>query len=278
MNRAMIKRELAEAFSWAYRDRKTGNTRPVWKNIILISLYAIAFAWLMHIFYKMARAMCLPMMAQDLEWLFMALMGLLSMSVVGLTNTFHAYAALGRLQEETQIPDSPKGIYRMFRAKFTGTYIMGLFYSLVFMIPGVIVHLRFAGPNSLGVAFALCIPLILGLLSLVVSCVLAYIVAAISSRIKNKNILSIILSVAFLGGYYVLYVKSQDIFSAVLENAADVAYWTKIFGYPLYQMGKAAQGSLLSMGIFCACVLGIAALTGVLILHGYRAHIKKRAA
>ncbi len=278
MDRSIIKKELAESFAWMYRDKKTGKPRRLWKTILLALLYAIAFAWLMHTFYKMAVAMCIPMMALDLEWLSFVLMSLLSMCVVGLTNTLHAYSALNRLKEETILPEGPKAVGTMLWAKFSGTYIMGLFYSLVFMIPGVIVHLQYAEPNLLGFIFTLCVPILLGLLSLVCSCLIAYIVFAVSSRIHNKNLLTVILSTGFLACYYILYEKSQGIFDAVLENAQDVALWTKRLAYPLYQMGLGAQGNLLSIILSCTAVILVVGLAGCLLWISYRKDVLKRKA
>ena len=261
-----------------YRNKRTGKPHPLWRTILLTLLYALAFAWLMHTFYKMGSALCVPLMALDLEWLSFVLMGLLTLCVVGLTNTFHAYSSLNRLKEETILPDGPKAIGAMLWAKFSGTYIMGLFYSLVFMIPGVIVHLQYAKPNLIGFVFTLCIPLVLGLLSLVFSCLIAYIVFAVSSRIRNKNLLTVILSTGFLASYYVLYEKSQDIFSAVLNNAADVAVWTKRLAYPFYQMGLGAQGNIFSMAVFCGTVVLTVLLAGYLLWVFYRRAVLKRKA
>ena len=261
-----------------YRDKRTGKPHRLWKTVLLAVLYAIAFAWLMNTFYKMGCALCMPLMALDLEWLSFVLMGLLSLCVVGLTNTLHAYSAMSRLKEETILPDGPKAIGAMLWAKFSGTYIMGVFYSLVFMIPGVIVHLQYAKPNPIGFVFTLCIPITLGLLSLVFSCLTAYIVFAISSRIRNKNLLTVILSTGFLVSYYILYEKSQDIFTAVLANAADVALWIKRLAYPLYQMGLGAQGNIFSMAVFCGIVVLIVALAGYLLWAFYRRSVLKRKA
>ena len=278
MDRSILKRELKESFAWMYRDKRTGKPRSVWKSILLAVLYAAAFAWLMHTFYKMGSALCLPLMALDLEWLSFVLMGLLSLCVVGLANTFHAYSAMSRLKEETILPDGPKAIGAMLWAKFSGTYIMGLFYSMVFMVPGVIVHLQYAKPNPIGFVFTLCIPIALGLLSLVFSCLVAYIVFAVSGRIRNKNLLTVVLSTGFLASYYILFEKSQDIFKAVLDNASDVALWTKRLAYPFYQMGLGAQGNIFSMEIFCGTVVLIAALAGYLLWAFYRRAVQKKKA
>ena len=278
MYRSLIKRELKESFAWMYRNKRTGKPYPLWKTFLLALLYALAFAWLMNTFYKMGSALCVPLMALDLEWLSFVLMGLLSLCVVGLTNTLHAYSSLNRLKEETILPDGPKAIGAMLWAKFSGTYIMGLFYSLVFMIPGVIVHLHYANPNPIGFVFTLCIPIALGLLSLVFSCLIAYIVFAVSNRIHNKNLLTVILSTGFLASYYILYEKSQDIFSAVLNNAADVAVWTKRLAYPFYQMGLGAQGNIFSMAVFCGTVVLIVALAAYLLWMFYRRTVLKRKA
>lgn len=276
MYRSIIKTELAESFSWIYRDKRTGKPRRVWKTILLSALYALAFAWLMFTFYQMGSALCLPMMALNLEWLSFVLMGLLSMCVVGLANTLHAYSALNRLKEETILPDGPKAILAMLWAKFCGTYIMGLFYSLVFMIPGVIVHLQYARPNLIGFVFTLTIPVVLGLLSLVFSCLIAYVVFAVSNRIRNKNLLTVLLSTGLLASYYILYEKSQDIFAAVLENAAEVALWTKRLAYPFYQMGLGAQGNVFSMAVFCGEVALIVTFASYLLWAFYRRAVRKQ--
>lgn len=278
MDRDLLKMELLESFSWAYRDRKTGEKRAAWMTIFFLTLYALAFSWLMFTFYKMGKALCLPMIAQDLEWLFFVLMGLLSIQVVGLTNTFHAYSALKRLKEESALPDSKKAIGSMLLAKFAGTYVMGLFYSLVFMIPGVIVHLQFARPNFIGFIFTLFVPVLSGLLTLVISMLLAWLVYVISSKIRNKNLLTVFLSVCLTVGYYVLYERSQTIFEMVLDNASQVALWTKRLAYPFYQMGLGAQGSILPMVIFCGLVFLIVSMAGFLLWVFYRKDVLKRKA
>jgi ABC-2 type transport system permease protein len=164
----------------------------------------------------------------------------------------------------------------MLWAKFCGTYIMRLFYSLVFMIPGVIVHLQYARPNLIGFVFTLTIPVVLGLLSLVFSCLTAYVVFAVSSRIRNKNLLTVLLSTGLLASYYILYEKSQDIFAAVLENAAEVALWTKRLAYPFYQMGLGAQGNVFSMAVFCGEVVLIVTFASYLLWAFYRRAVRKQ--
>ena len=67
MYRSLIKRELKESFAWMYRNKRTGKPYPLWKTFLLALLYALAFAWLMHTFYKMGSALCVPLMALDLE-------------------------------------------------------------------------------------------------------------------------------------------------------------------------------------------------------------------
>ena len=184
--------------------------------------------------------------------------------------------AFRRLKEEESLPEGIKAITNMLWAKFFGSYIMGLFYSLVFMIPGVLVHLQFTQPNLLGFIFTLCVPLLLGFLSLILSCLLAYVVFVISSRISNKNMLTVLLSVLFLAGYYILYEKSQDIFQAVLNSAADVALWIKRFAHPFYQLGLGVQGNTLSVVTFCITVFLAVAVAGSLLWMLYRRALVKR--
>lgn len=73
------------------------------------------------------------------------------------------------------------------------------------------------------------------------SCVLGYVVARISRKLKNQSLITVFLSLLFMIGYYVVYAKAQQWFTVFLENAQ---YYGAVFRriYPLYIFGRAGQG------------------------------------
>ena len=77
---------------------------------------------------------------------------------------------------------------------------------------------------------------------MVLSCLLGWVVARISLKLKNKSFITVILSLAFLAAYYFVYYKAQGLITLLAENAA--VYGAKIRGsaYLLYLFGSVGAG------------------------------------
>ena len=75
------------------------------------------------------------------------------------------------------------------------------------------------------------------------------------SRLKFKNLVTIIVSVAFFGIYYYISYKAYDVMQGVIAQAAVVGEKIKGAAYPLYAMGKGATGNVKYMAIFSLMVL-----------------------
>lgn len=74
------------------------------------------------------------------------------------------------------------------------------------------------------------------------SCVLGYVVAKISRKLKRQSLITVFLSLLFMIGYYVVYAKAQQWFTVFLENAQ---YYGAVFRriYPLYIFGRAGHAA-----------------------------------
>ena len=108
-----------------------------------------------------------------------------------------------------------------------------------------------------GILFVVLVSLIV----LILSCILGWVVAKISQKLKNKSYITVIISLVFIAAYYFVYFKAQAAFRQFIENAG--MYGAKIKGgaYPFYVLGKAAAGDWLSMVICAVVVAALSALT-----------------
>ena len=96
--------------------------------------------------------------------------------------------------------------------------------------------------NALGVAFSLLTPLVLSVLVLTLSCVLGWVVAKISTRIRHKSIITVLLSLGFLALYYFVYFNAYELLGSIMTNADQLGRSIRGWGYPLYLMGRGAMG------------------------------------
>lgn len=263
MTKALFKKQMMEVFSWIYKDKKSGKNRS--KNGIIgyIILYLLLFVFLGFIFYQVANMLCSPLISVNLGWLYFALMGLISVALGVFGGVFNTYASLYQAKDNDFLLSMPIPSPIILAVRLSGVYAMGLMYELIVMIPTVIVFFINAAPGPAGIICTVLIPLILSLLVLALSCILGWVVALISGKLKNKNIITVVLSLVFLAAYYYVYSRAYAILQKILANPQAVGNSIKSILYPFYHMGLAAEGSLLSMLIFTVI---IAALFGVIYL------------
>lgn len=252
MTKALLKKQMLEVFSWLYRDRKSGKNRSKSGLLAYALLYAVLFGFLGFIFYGAAEALCEPLAAAGMGWLYFAIMGLLATAFGVFGSVFNTFASLYQAKDNElllSMPVRPSGI---LLARLFGVYVMGLLYELIVMIPALIAFFIYGSAGVLGVIFALLIPFVLSVLVLTLSCILGWAVALVHGRVKNKSIVTVALSLIFLAGYYYLYSQAYSILQRILENPQAVGDSVKSILFPFYHMGLAAQGNAVSMLIFAA--------------------------
>lgn len=263
MIRALFKKQMMEVFSWIFYDRKAGKTRSKKGIIGYVILYLALFAFLGVIFFTFATMLCEPLAEAGFAWLYFALMGLLAVALGVFGGVFNTFASLYLAKDNDLLLSMPIPPAKILAARLSGVYAIGLLYELIVMIPALIVYFVHVRVGFLAVVFTLIIPLVLSVFVLTLSCILGWVVAIVSTRLKNKNIITVILSLAFLAGYYYIYSQAYAVIGKILANPDGIADSVRSIFYPFYHMGLAAGGNALSMLIFTAI---IGALFGIVYL------------
>lgn len=139
-------------------------------------------------------------------------------------------------------------------SRLLSVYLMGLMYSLVVILPAVIVYWVTVSASA-GVIFGcLLLVLLISVFVLTLSCAFGWVVAKISLKLKNKSFITVVVSLAFIGGYYFFYFKAQTLIQDFLANAG--VYGEKIKGaaYPLYLFGRVGVGDGFAMAVVSAVI------------------------
>lgn len=269
MTKALLKKQMLEVFAWIYKDKKTGKNRS--KNGIIgyIVLYIFIFGFLGIIFYNVASLLCEPLTQAGLGWLFFAIMGLVSVALGVFGSVFNTFSSLYLAKDNDMLLAMPVPPSSILVSRLAGVYVMGLMYELIVMIPTLIVYFIFSQPNAAGVIFSILIPLILSVVVLTLSCILGWVVAKISTKIKHKNIITVVLSLIFLAIYYYVYAKAYSMLQVILENPEVTGNKVKSILYPFYHMGLASQGNVLSMLIFTAITAAFFFIVYIVLSHSF---------
>lgn len=260
MTKALFKKQMMEVFSWVYFDRKSGKTRKKGGIIGFACLYIFLFGILGAFFFEMAQGLCEPLFTAGFGWLYFAIMGLVAVAMGVFGSVFNTYSSLYTAKDNDLLLSMPIPPGKILAARVTGVYLMGLMYELIIEIPTVLVYFTTVKPGALSVVFNLLLPFVLSFLVLTFSCIFGFLVAAISSRLKRKNIFTVILSLVFIAGYYYIYGSAYKIIQSILAAPEKIGNSIKVI-YPLYQMGLGARGNALSFFIFTLIVAAMLLVT-----------------
>ena len=254
MTKALFKKQLMEVFAWVYKDRKTGKIRTAKSIAVYVVLYLFLFGFLGSVFYIAADSLCKPLLQVQMGWFYWCLMGLISVFLGVFGSVFNTYSSLYTAKDNDLLLSMPIPTAQILLVRLFGVYAMGLMYELIVMVPTVIVWFLNAPFLILGTVCVVLIPFVLSVFVLVLSAVLGWVVALIAGKLKHKNIITVFISLAFITAYYYVYSKAYSFLQTLLANAEAVGQKMKSALYPLYQMGLAAEGNILSMVIFTAII------------------------
>lgn len=269
MLKILIKKQMQEVGAFLYQDRKKGTRRSRKNFIVYLLLLAVLYLMFGGIFFQVSQWMCAPLLAVGLGWLYYALMGMTSIVLGVFGSVFNTYASLYMAKDNEMLLSLPVKPRDILLARLVGVYIMGLFYEALVIIPAILVYIMNTGWEWKALLSGLFLMFVLSFFVLMLSCLLGWGVALISSRLKHKSYITVVLSLAFLAAYYYVYFKASSYLQMMLENAVMVGNAVKSKGALVYYMGLAGTGDVLSFLIVAVLTAALLALTYVIMIRSF---------
>ena len=262
MLKTLLKKQMAEIFRNYFYDPKKNKMRSRGATIAYIALYALLMVGLLGgMFALMAVGLCGPLVEAGMDWLYYLLMGLIAVFLGTFGSVFSTYSSLYLSKDNDLLLSLPIPVRCVMASRLLGVYLLGLMYAAVVIVPGVIVYWLTAPVTAGTIVGGVLMVLIVSVIVMVLSCLLGWVVARISLKLKNKSFITVLLSLLFLAAYYFVYYKAQALITLLVENAA--VYGMKIRGsaYLLYLFGSVGAGDWLAMGIVTVTQAALLALT-----------------
>lgn len=275
MFKSLLKKQLMEVNTWLLQNKKNGKKRSAINMAMLIVMYTVLFFCLGIIFFMAGKMLCRPLVSAGLGWLYFAIMGLMSIMLGVFGSVFNTYATLYKAKDNEfllSMPIPPSGILAV---RLFGVWMWSFIYEAIVFIPTIIVYWidmdSQSGLTIQAVLFGILLLVLLSVFILTLSCILGWVVAKISGRLRNKSIVTVFISLIFIALYYVGYAKAYSLLQNILANAQIVGARVKGAAYPLYLMGRSGEGDALSMLLF---TMIIAVIFGVVYLVMTRSFLK----
>ena len=269
MWKALLKKQFMELVAFYFPKAKAGKKRSAGSLVGFAVLFIFIFISLGASFYAAADMLASAMLPMGLGWLYFALMGSLSIFLGIFGGVFSTYAGLYLAKDNDLLLSLPIPPRRILLVRMIAIYAAGLVYSAVAWLPAVLRYQISPFAGGLSLPFALLLTFVNALLVLVFSCLLGWVIAAVSSRLRRKNIITIVISLAFLAVYFFFTSRMNQMMTSLTQNAEALGGTVKARLWPLYQLGLAASGKALPMLCWCCLVLALSLLTYALLSRSF---------
>lgn len=253
MLKVLLKKQLLEINRSIFFNQKTGNRRSKGAIAAFIGLFAVLMLFLMGMFGFAAYMLATVFIPQGLGWFYFTTVGGLAILFGVFGSVFNTYATLFLAKDNDLLLSMPIPVKYILISRLLSVYIMGLIYSALVSLPAAVIYIIIAKTGVKGVIGSLLLIVLISVFVFILSCGLGYIVAKIATKLKNRGIVTTIISLVFIGLYYFCYSQATEILQHLRDNGEAIAGNVKSFAYPLYAFGKAGEGE----PIFLLCVAAV---------------------
>ena len=270
MLKLLLKKQLLEIFQVYFYDAKKNKARSKTSTVMHFVLFILlVFGLLGGGFTFLSTKLCTSLVAVGLDWLYFALMGLIAVLLGAFGSVFNTYAGLYLPKDNDLLLSMPIPVSALVAARLSSVYLMGLLYSVVVIFPAIIVYWATVGVTLPAVLGGLLMILLVSVFVLTISCVLGWVVAKISQKLKHKSFITVLVSLVVIGAYYFGYFTVQGMIQTLLSNATVYGARIKGAAYPAYLFGSVGVGNLRASVIVSAAVAVLFGLMWVLLSRSF---------
>ena len=271
MLRILIKAQLQSVLASLTRTSK-GKRLSVAGAVLLMAFLAVIFlSFFGFTFYALALA--LPGMG--LGWFYFALAAIMAFALGFIGSVFTAQQQLFAARDNELLLAMPIRPRDILGARMAVLLLLDYAFTLVVLLPAGVVWLMVVGGTAGGIFGFVLSALLLPLIIMCFTCLFAWLLALISSRMRNKTVITLVLYLAFLAAYFYFYMNLQQLLTELIANSEQIA-GAFVAVYPLYAFGQASLGSWLHIAGFAACCVIPFALVYAILSRGFLAVTTRR--
>ena len=262
MLKTLLKKQFLELGKGFFYDAKKGRNRSKKGAIAFIVMYALLlFGFLGGTFAFLSYTMCPTMVGAGMGWIYFLILGSVAVILGIFGSVFSTYSSLYLSQDNDLLLSMPIPVKYILISRLAAVYIVGLVFSAIVMLPATIVYYICAPITSFWSIFCPFVFLVdISILVFVLSAALGWVVAKISTKVKNKSLITTAAALAGIGIYYYVYFKAINVLEAFLTNITSTNIEIKGAVKILYTIGSAGDANPMSLLIVTVISLAICAL------------------
>jgi len=258
MLKTLIKNEMFRLCSLYFYNSKKKTLRSTGGIIGMIVLFLFIFASVSFAFVGMSE-MFISFAELGLSWFYFLFFALVAIGLGTIGSVFFTYSGLYQAKDNEFLLSLPIRSSKILFVRMLSIYGTTLIFEAIPLIPSYIVYWIKIKTTPLQVAIQIVFFFILGLLILGLTCLLGFVVAIISTKLKNKTFITVFLIFGFLGAYYFVYFKINSYLQLIVQNVEKYSNSISKYFF-LLQLGELFTGKIDSFLIISAISLVFFAL------------------
>jgi len=256
---SLIKINLTAMFSGMFRrSRGRKKLKPV--TAILIGILAVYTVGALGLSVgAMFYGLCAPLFDSGAGWFYFALAGIFEFALCFIGSIFMVQTQIFSARDNELLLSMPIKPSAILSGRLSTLLIIEYVFEALILIPVFLVLIitgYISAIPALGIVFYFAAAVLLPLLSLAAGCLVGWLIALASSRMRRKNIPTLVLSILFLLLYFWGYTKMMSNINALMSSGAEIAEAVRRAVFPAYHLGVSIMdGSLISFMIFAVCAI-----------------------
>ena len=254
MFNALLKKQFMEMGAFLTNNGRTGQRRSPKAALGYLLFFSLMLLVMMGSFGAMAWPIAQVLVPAGQSWIYFATMELTALLMSVIVGAFAGYSGLFAARDNETLLAMPIPPWMILSVRLLTLLATNLGCVLLVWVPTVAVYVWYA-PKPLGaVLSALPVALILAGISSILSAILGWVVAEVNGRVRHKSLVTVVLSLAFLGGYYLLVRQLELLLQRELRLLAEAEP-----SGPIWVAGRAAGGdapALLTAGLIVLAAAG----------------------
>lgn len=245
---SLVKIRISLLFSSGKRTNRSslGNTTKVLGKIPKIILIAILAIYCVSVFIGMFGALFYSLGTvfgeSGFEWFYFTVAGMISFALSFVGSVFATQTQIYDARDNELLLSKPIPVKYILASRMVALFTMNLMYEALVMIPAIAVWAILGNYTTASIIGSIAMLVIVPLLSMALSCVVGWLIAILTSKVKRKNLVTTVLSMLALAAYLAVYSFAVDYVEVLLNNGEAIATAIKNGFYPAYAIGIAGSG------------------------------------
>lgn len=251
MFKILLKKQITEVWKGYFYNVKTNQKKSKIQTLLSFVLFSVLMVGIIGgMFGYLANSLCTPLHKTSFDWLYFLIFSGISIFFGAFGGVFNTFQSLYLAKDNDLLLSMPIPTVKIVFSRLLNVYLLGLMYSAFAIVPAIVIYLIKASFTLKSVIGGLFLTFLISLFVMILSCLLGFVVARISSKLKNKSYITVVISLSFIALYYYCYFNAQKIISNLLKNIALYGNNVKGKAYFLYMFGRIGEGDFVSIAVY----------------------------